>query len=55
MKRKEVGGACGTNVGKERGIQDFSGNPERKRPPGRTRHRLKITMKWNICSHSSNL
>jgi hypothetical protein len=55
MKRKEMGGACGTNVGKKRGIQGFIAKPERKRPPGRPRHRLKLAIKWIICLRSKNV
>ena len=47
MKNETVG-ACSTYGGRERLLKVFGGEPERKRPMGRPRHRWKESIKMAL-------
>jgi len=50
IKKNETGGPCSMDGGQDSCIQDLVGKPERKRPPGRPRHRWEDNIKMDIQS-----
>jgi 3-phenylpropionate/cinnamic acid dioxygenase small subunit len=51
-----VGGTCGTNTGEEeRVFRLLVGKPERKRPPGRPRHRRIYNIKMDLLEIGLNV